>query len=173
MRVWSELAVAAALALAAHELGHWGAARCAGIRVRGVDVGAGREVARLGRVRLRAWPVGAAVLLDGAALGGMGVPARLLAHASGPLANLALAWLLAAAGPHGLGAGVNLALAGANLLPLPALDGGWIVSAVAARLSGRPFEEEREAHGRLRRLSFALAFAIPLALTAEVAGVRI
>lgn len=164
MRVWWGFAAAAAVAVVAHELAHWAAARFAGVRVAGVDVGAGREVVRLGRVRVCAWPVGAGVRVDDAGLDVVGVAARVAVHASGPLANLALACVFALASPHGLVAGVNLALAGANLLPLPAADGGWIVTAVAARLSGQTFAEEREAHERLRGLSFPLAFAVPFAL---------
>ena len=44
----------------------------------------------------------------------------------------------------GIVALLSMALGLANLLPLPALDGGRIVVVLAERLRGRPFDRERE-----------------------------
>lgn len=104
----------ALLACALHELGHWAALRALGVRVR--------------RVRLTA--VGAEMEVDrGLSYGG-----ELLAALAGPGVNLALALAFSTLPGGGLFAGLNLALACFNLLPVGQLDGGRVLRCVLACL---------------------------------------
>lgn len=162
MNVWGQYVLLGVASIVLHELAHAAAARVAGVRVAGWQVGVGRRLARIGRLDVRAWPIAVGVRIPDARLARAPVGARVAVHAAGPAANLTLAAVFSAWDPHGLAAGVNLALAGGNLLPLPALDGGWIVTAVAARIARQPFAAERRFHSRYQRLSFVLGFAVPL-----------
>ena len=106
----------ALLACALHELGHWAALRALGVRVRRVRltaVGAEMEVAR-----------------------GLSYGGELLAALAGPGVNLALALAFSPLPGGGLFAGLNLALACFNLLPVGQLDGGRMLRCLLAWLLG-------------------------------------
>lgn len=110
----------AGLACALHELGHLAAIYGLGGRV----------------ARLRLSVTGAEMALSAARPLGPG--GQVLSALSGPVTNLALAWMAARLGSGGLGecwfffAGLNLSLAAFNLLPVAQLDGGravyWLVT---------------------------------------------
>ena len=106
----------ALLACALHELGHWAALRALGARVR--------------RVRLTA--VGAEMEVDRT----LSYGGELLAALAGPGANLALALAFSPLTGGGLFAGLNLALACFNLLPVGQMDGGRVLRCVLAWLMG-------------------------------------
>ena len=106
----------ALLACALHELGHWAALRALGARVR--------------RVRLTA--VGAEMEVDRT----LSYGGELLAALDGPGANLALALAFSPLTGGGLFAGLNLALACFNLLPVGQMDGGRVLRCVLAWLMG-------------------------------------
>lgn len=123
---WTSLMLWAVLALVVHELGHILAAWRYGIRVTEIHLGVGRALGRLGPVTIRAWPLGLGVEIPDEDMASAPPRARVVVHAGGPLANLALAALLAPAAP--LGTYVNVLMGASNLLPLPFQDGGWLVS---------------------------------------------
>lgn len=103
------------LAGVCHELGHLLAAWGLRLRLRYLRLSLfGAELALEGRGRRLWW--GEALLA-----------------AAGPGVNLALAGLCCRLGAWPVFAGANLLLAGFNLLPVPPLDGGRVLSALAAR----------------------------------------
>lgn len=138
-----------ALACLCHELGHYAAIRGLGGRVR--------------RVRLSA--VGAEMALSQARPLGPG--ALFLAAVSGPVTNLALALLSARLATRFgedwfLFAGLNLGLAGFNLLPVAQLDGGRAVYSLIALLCSQ------EAAERVSAVLSVLTAALLLAAGALV-----
>ena len=111
-----EVVPLALLACAFHELGHWMTLQVFGAQVR--------------RVRLTA--VGAEMEVDrGLSYGG-----ELLAALAGPVANLLVALIFSSLPGGGLFAGLNLALAFFNLLPVGPMDGGRILRCVLAWFLG-------------------------------------
>lgn len=110
-----KLLYAALCAAVAHELGHLAAIYALGGRV----------------CRLRLTAAGAELRLEGT----MSYGRELLCALAGPLVNLLLAYAAAQAGWL-VFAGLNLALALFNLLPLSVLDGGRALSCAVAVLCG-------------------------------------
>ncbi|MGN0638775.1 MAG: metalloprotease [Huintestinicola sp.] len=112
---FSETAAMAAVCIALHELGHIGAMRALGIKVRGITFYSGG-------IKLKSDPLSLRSTLSEMAVLG-----------AGPLVNL----LLGAAGclfGSRIFTGINISLMLFNLLPLSALDGGRIMQAAAERL---------------------------------------
>ena len=101
---------------ALHELGHLAAIWGLGGSVR----------------RLRLTAVGAEIQMERP----MSYPGELAAALAGPAANLAAAWLCCRAEGGALFAGLNLALACFNLLPVGQMDGGRVLRCVLAWLMG-------------------------------------
>lgn len=126
----------------AHELGHAVAARLTGVRLEGVQVGAGPLLWQRGKWWVRLWPVGAGVLVDGASLGRLGVGGRLANHLAGVAVNALM--MLGFLGVSESAALANAVLLVTNLLPLPMTDGGWAMTA----LMGLPLQKERAWHQR-------------------------
>ena len=114
----------AVLAMLAHELGHYFAARKCHVPASEIGMGAGPRLCgvRLGslQLNLRLYPIGSFVRLDGDALYSRPLSQQLFIHAGGVLMNLLLAVLA-----HGTFFGyINLILGVTNMLPLYQQD-GW------------------------------------------------
>lgn len=112
---FSDTAAMAMGACLLHELGHIGAMKLAGVRIRGLTFYSGG-------IGLKSEPL--SLLKTGT---------EIFILAAGPLVNLLLAAISTAMG-MGIFAGVNLSLMLFNLLPLSMLDGGRIMAAVLERI---------------------------------------
>lgn len=135
----------ALLACALHELGHFAAIRCLGGdigRVRLTAIGAEMELSR----PLFGWREGAAAL-------------------AGPAVNLILALLACRRVEGTVFAGLNLALACFNLLPVGSLDGGRALRCLLAALAGE--DAARRAGERLDLCFTALALALGAVLAVK------
>ena len=106
----------AALSCLLHEAGHLAVLRCFGHPTQHIRLGL----------------TGAEIQVDGL----LSYEQEMLAALAGPLVNLAAAWLAVQYWDDVLFAGVNLALACLNLLPVSRLDGGRALLALTARLLG-------------------------------------
>lgn len=136
-----QLLAMVALGCAVHELGHYLALRCQGVRVTG----------------LRICVLGAEMTADRSGLSYGGELAAVLA---GPGANLLTALVLAAAGETAA-AGSNLVLCAFNLLPLRPLDGGRALELAVSWAAG-PAAGERA----VRMAGVCGALALNACLTA-------
>lgn len=109
-------------AAALHELGHYGAGRICGRRLKSLELSA----------------VGAQMELSGA--GALSYLQEMAVTLAGPLVNLVLGWLSIRMGWFFF-AGANLALAGLNLLPILPLDGGRALWCAVTCLAGEEWGE--------------------------------
>ena len=110
------------LAAALHEIGHYGAGRAFGRRLKTLELSA----------------VGARMELCGP--GPLSYFGEMCVTLAGPLVNLVLGWVSVQMGWF-LFAGANLALAGLNLLPILPLDGGRTLWCAVTCLAGERWGE--------------------------------
>lgn len=145
----AELLAVVGVGCAVHELGHYLALRCLGVRVTG----------------LRLCILGAEMMADRSGLSYGGELAAVLA---GPGANLLTALVLAAAGEaFWAAAGGNLVLCLFNLLPLRPLDGGRALELAVTWIAG-PDAGERAV--RMAGTCAALALGVCLAAVMVQSG---
>ena len=145
-----DLAIAVFLTLSPlvlHEMGHWMVLRRYGVEVREVWLGLGPKLYEAGWLRFGMLPIGGAVVPDPAAYAALAPMQRVWVALAGPLTSLAYGVVLLGiwlAAPDVVGvsalkliAQLNFALALANIVPIPPLDGFHALSEWLAH-RGRP-----------------------------------
>lgn len=112
-----------------HELGHAVAAWAQGLEVQRIECGAGPVLLRVGVLRVRLFPLGGAT----AVVGGRWWQ-QAIVGLCGPAASLAIGAVALVIDQRPIGY-FSLALGLTNLLPLPWLDGGRVLSLTRKRQS--------------------------------------
>lgn len=161
--------------IAFHEMGHWLVLKKLGVPVKAVSLGAGPAILSGQNWALRLFPVAVSLHFSPAAWKRLSPEARFYAAVAGPVANLLLAFVLAAAGAlegsEGLLllAKLNVWLAALNLLPIPPFDGWQALIAASERWTGSAIPSRFESVAS--RLGNAFVFSIgALVLVQLVSG---